>query len=529
MELVCVNLPTVPPATLHAGGSLTLGRSSSCDVVIPDPRVSGRHAMLVESDGRVIITDLGSRHGVYVGGVRLSSKDSAEVRKGDLIVLGDCAFRFVDTAGATIIRPQHDGAERMVSTAPADEPVTILPEQLMKAIDSLAGAADETDLSDRLARATVDLANFPRAVVLEPRHVDGEELALRAGASRPGSRGDIRPSRSLVRAALAAGWAELQITPGTAEAPASIVSMDIHEACCAALRVEGVGVALLYADARGDESTVGRSGRQMLRALSSLGGLSWANLQRAEIESRRKLLEQELDGARRVQERFLPAARGKVGACEYALAYMPGRVVAGDMVDIFDIPGSDRVGLLLGDVVDKGPAAALLMATLQTQARHALRAGRPLQEVFAELCADVAQRFAPATASLWAALWNPRTRELTCCDAGHGYAATIAPDAGPQRLKVRGGLWIGVEHEMAYEISTLTVQAGARLVVFSDGVAEQRGVETGKQFGFDGVLAALRGSTDAGEDVQRLMQGLRDHAGGERYADDVSVLAVALG
>jgi pSer/pThr/pTyr-binding forkhead associated (FHA) protein len=69
---------------------LTLGRGSGCTLVLDDITVSRRHAELVVRDGAWILRDLGSSNGTWVNGRRVVE---AEVRSGDVVVLGDCRVR----------------------------------------------------------------------------------------------------------------------------------------------------------------------------------------------------------------------------------------------------------------------------------------------------------------------------------------------------------------------------------------------------------------------------------------------------
>ena len=84
----------------HLGRSIRLerddvvvGRASDADVVVDDPGASRRHARIVRgADGEFVLTDLGSRNGTYVNGLKVRS---TPLREGDKIQLGTVtAFRF---------------------------------------------------------------------------------------------------------------------------------------------------------------------------------------------------------------------------------------------------------------------------------------------------------------------------------------------------------------------------------------------------------------------------------------------------
>jgi hypothetical protein len=68
-----------------------LGRSRECDVPLPAPAVSSRHALLAYRDGRWTVADLGSLNGTFVNGRRIV--DAVAVRPGDELRLADLRFR----------------------------------------------------------------------------------------------------------------------------------------------------------------------------------------------------------------------------------------------------------------------------------------------------------------------------------------------------------------------------------------------------------------------------------------------------
>ncbi len=73
-----------------AQGDLTIGRSSSCDIVLADGKVSREHARVRVEGQAVIIEDMGARNGLFVNGDRV---ESADLRIGDEIKIGDVTFQ----------------------------------------------------------------------------------------------------------------------------------------------------------------------------------------------------------------------------------------------------------------------------------------------------------------------------------------------------------------------------------------------------------------------------------------------------
>jgi hypothetical protein len=67
--------------------ALYIGRASNNDLVLADPRVSSRHAVVWVEGDRVRVEDLGSRNGTFVNGQRLSGP--GDIRDGDIVDLGN--------------------------------------------------------------------------------------------------------------------------------------------------------------------------------------------------------------------------------------------------------------------------------------------------------------------------------------------------------------------------------------------------------------------------------------------------------
>ena len=82
---------------------VTLGRSSSADVVLDDASVSSEHAVLELFDGGYRLRDLGSTNGVRVNG---SSVNVADLKHGDRIELGSLVLRYV-VAARENVPPTH--------------------------------------------------------------------------------------------------------------------------------------------------------------------------------------------------------------------------------------------------------------------------------------------------------------------------------------------------------------------------------------------------------------------------------------
>lgn len=94
-----------------------IGRSEECDLVIPDPSVSRRHAEVAFVDGVWRIRDLGSRNGTRIG-TRPVTDDV--VKPGESFFVGDVELVLVvaeEKSGGTVVKPVVAGAAAPASPA----------------------------------------------------------------------------------------------------------------------------------------------------------------------------------------------------------------------------------------------------------------------------------------------------------------------------------------------------------------------------------------------------------------------------
>lgn len=132
------------------GNSMVLGRDPQSDVRLDYPMVSWHHARLTREADGILVEDLGSRNGTFVGGVRVSGKILA--RPGQEIGLGSYRFQLLE--GGQLARREYHGnltieAAEVVVNAPNGkrliEPVsmTVFPSELV-ALMGPAGAGKTT-------------------------------------------------------------------------------------------------------------------------------------------------------------------------------------------------------------------------------------------------------------------------------------------------------------------------------------------------------------------------------------------------
>jgi serine phosphatase RsbU (regulator of sigma subunit) len=128
-------------------------------------------------------------------------------------------------------------------------------------------------------------------------------------------------------------------------------------------------------------------------------------------------------------------------------------------------------------------------------------------------------------ATLMAMRLSSDGRVMRMVDAGHAMGAIVRAGAAATLLQCNGGPPVGVIGD-SYEFSEIQLQPSDRILLFSDGVCEQRNAD-GEELGMQRILDCVANSPDERGDVECVMKLLRAHAAGAPFADDVSVASVA--
>lgn len=90
-----------------------IGRSRSADLTLANPLVSRQHCEVFESEGVLMVRDLGSLNGTFVGEMRIAEESALE--PGDLLTVGATTFQAVYSG--------HAGEASAVGDEPLDQPV----------------------------------------------------------------------------------------------------------------------------------------------------------------------------------------------------------------------------------------------------------------------------------------------------------------------------------------------------------------------------------------------------------------------
>jgi hypothetical protein len=248
------------------------------------------------------------------------------------------------------------------------------------------------------------------------------------------------------------------------------------------------------------------------------------------IAERERFLK-ELEIARSIQMRFLPATAPQFPKLEIACVCRPAMEVGGDYYD-FICNDDHRLSVVVGDVSGKGVSAAFFM----TMAKGIIKALSKMNLSPKHLLADMNTVFYENTPkevfiSLIYGLFNIQQNTLTFARAGHNPLIVRKSIGGAPELLNPRGLAIGLEKgdifSATIEEQTIPIQRGDVFVFYTDGISESMD-KNGDEFGEErlGELIDQRAQESAQALLEAITAEVKDFSGEMNQHDDLTMVVV---
>ncbi|WP_037885241.1 SpoIIE family protein phosphatase/ATP-binding protein [Streptomyces viridochromogenes] len=229
-----------------------------------------------------------------------------------------------------------------------------------------------------------------------------------------------------------------------------------------------------------------------------------------------------------LQRSLLPRRLPEQNALDIAYRYLPAQAgVGGDWFDVLPLSGA-RVALVVGDVVGHGLHAAATMGRLRTAVHNFSALDLPpdellglLDELVARIDQDEAQEgdSAPVTgATCLYAIYDPVSQRCTIARAGHPPPALIRPEGGVEFPDVPAGPPLGLGG-LPFETAELELAEDSRLVLYTDGLVEDRGRDIDE--GLELLRTAL---ARAGRSPEETCQAVLEDRRPGRSSDDIALI-----
>lgn len=292
---------------------------------------------------------------------------------------------------------------------------------------------------------------------------------------------------------------------------------------------QGELVGLLNLGPRLSEQDYSTDDRGLLNTLAtqSAPAVRVAQLvQDQQIQAREnERIQHELRVAQLIQKTLLPKDLPALPGWHVNAYYQAARQVGGDFYDFiyFD---DGRLGLVIGDVTDKGVPAALLMATtrsvLRAVAQRVIKPGLVLERVNEIIYQEIPPKM---FVTCLYALLDPETGDLLFANAGHDLPYHRHQTGEVTELRATG-MPLGLMPGMEYEEKETNLAQGESILFYSDGIVEAHNPER-EMYGFPRLMKLIE---ESGEDASLrdvVLEDLAEFTGpGWEQEDDITMVTL---
>ena len=246
-----------------------------------------------------------------------------------------------------------------------------------------------------------------------------------------------------------------------------------------------------------------------------------------EMASQLHQQEHEIAEARAIQEGLLPKEIAQLPGYEIASAWHSARMVGGDYFDVLPFDAK-ALGVCIADVAGKGMPAALLMSNFQAAVRGLASPALPLDEFCVRLNTLLRRNVANDRfiTFFYAQLDGP-ARTLRYVNAGHNPPIVMRQDGSHYRLHEGGGV-LGIFSEQTYDLGSIRLESGDRIVLYTDGVTEACNSEE-EEFGDQRLIQLLQQNLtrSAAEIQKKILDAAGEFCNGT-WQDDATLLVVTV-
>jgi phosphoserine phosphatase RsbU/P len=231
--------------------------------------------------------------------------------------------------------------------------------------------------------------------------------------------------------------------------------------------------------------------------------------------------------AHEIQESILPHSLPVISGIDLGVMMRPARAVGGDLYDLITLK-ENCLGVVIGDVSDKGVPAAIFMAL----ARSLLRAEASRMAPPAAVLREVNRHLLDMnTAGLFITViygvLDCEQRRFTFVRAGHEIPFFFRKD-GTEIFPGKGhGQALGLFDDVVLEELCVTLPPGSRIVLCTDGTTDTVN-PYGERFGRDRLRESMRRHLQSSSQAfcEAVFENINGFQGTAAQADDMALLAI---
>ncbi len=475
-----------PPAqgarySLDQQRAAVIGREGFCDIVLMKRTVSRKHARVFFDGRQYQVEDLGSAHGTFLNGRRVSK--ATPLNDGDRINIFDVPIAFcatdapvVDTSEFTLGLTQ---SVSMTSLPPTRTQTAALGysnrlHSLLEITRRLGSSLNIEELFPRVLDLLFDI--FPQADVGEIQLVDAAgtltPVAMKHGRDDDSSIITRVPIGSdLAKQVVVSGQPLVKsVESGDEESVLDVAGSNTLCVPIVAPSRAKLGTILLEAD---DDHRVFTD--DDVELIGTIGILTGQAIEYAKAHTAVLRLDQthrQLETARQIQMRMLPRHRPNLPGYVFESHYEAAESVGGDFYFWDSLPDG-RVMLGIADACGKSLPAALLMAQFASEVRHCLASAETLKLAMHSLNQFVCG-IDEGFITFCLCLLDANTNLLTVMNAGHPAPVLRHHDTGQVEslANSKSSFPLGISSKEKFHPMHTLLRPGDEIFLMTDGLIE---------------------------------------------------------
>jgi serine phosphatase RsbU (regulator of sigma subunit) len=485
------------------GECTTIGRAADQDLILKEAFASRRHATITLQNDGIELVDQNSSHGTFLNGARV---ERGRLRSGDMLQFGSTnamCFRVVlpETESMSGVR-----ADELLSALSGFEPGVTkdVPRPardigklsfLLNAARQLNSGGAINDVFNALLKLSMQLTGTERGFVFLLK--DGElsfSLGLRSDGTLIEEDGSV--SRRAMQKAVESDsrfYLSDTLSDDSAAHWASVMANSIRSIYCIPLRKHispsepNRLLGVLYLDARIGAGSLSDTDHQVLDNLATEASTLLHNALLADTELKARQAEEELAIAASIHSGLMSIALPRLDYAEFHARTIPCHAIGGDFYDVIAMP--ECVCVAIADVSGKGVPASIVAATLQGIIHALMLTGESLSKT-----ADLINRFLCARqVGKYATMIMLKVFPSGCIEyvnCGHVPPLFIAADGKITELEDANPI-VGIIEQATYSASQITLQAGDRILLATDGITEVKD-RSGQLISIEGFIGLAK-------------------------------------
>jgi len=266
---------------------------------------------------------------------------------------------------------------------------------------------------------------------------------------------------------------------------------------------------------------------RILSAMANQAAMAIANIRLQRQNQARERIERELKLASDIQRSLLPRTCPVIPGFDIAADWRSAREVSGDFYDFLSLP-QGKLGILIGDVSDKGVPAALFMALSRSLVRSGLLgAASPSEGLRRANRWIIKDTTSDMFLTLFYCVLDPLNQTLTYVNAGHNPPLVFYHDEQQCVYLDKHGIALGILENAEFEEHTVSLCPGDVVLLYTDGVTDAMDGD-GVPFGEENLrrVAAADCTLPGAEIINRINTAIAAHIGDEAAFDDATLMVL---